>query len=286
MSKMTLTFRKIQITSSFPVSSSVYVPGAQMHFSRSIQHVFFGCLLLFLLASTQSACGQTAPTLGEMIRAELSPKDEGLNEDDAGEPQSTKSLLDDSDAEDDANRGEDEEDENEKDKETTNGYDSDKSGATLKRSSDRYHQLRKPLSEIRLTNAAGSGRTPENLASEVGESDQEAILVTASGTPVIGPDRYSINFNYRPLYYEQRNLERCGQSFGYFQNAVSGFQFLGNTMMLPYHMGQKRPDCPSECGSDCKTCQSYPIDLNPLPLDSHGLLIEMAAVAGFSFLLL
>ncbi|TWU59306.1 hypothetical protein Poly51_20940 [Rubripirellula tenax] len=152
---------------------------------------------------------------------------------------------------------------------------------------DRLSRLRKPLHQIRITPPGSSGREPSDRADELTlVTDGASTLVTAMGFPVFRPDRNPECFQHRPLYFEQPNLERCGKNCGYFQNGVSAFRFVANTMKLPYHMAQQRPACLVSSGGDCQTCQSYPVKLNPLPLDRHAVWVELAAVSAVSLLLL
>ncbi len=46
---------------------------------------------------------------------------------------------------------------------------------------------------------------------------------------------------YRPLYFEDANLERYGHSFGILQPAVSAGRGFGQFMALPYQMTLQRP---------------------------------------------
>jgi len=74
-----------------------------------------------------------------------------------------------------------------------------------------------------------------------------------SGAPY-GP---SLNFCYRPLYFEESNLERYGWSAGVMQPLVSAAHFYGNVALLPcrlakgharictYHDHQSRPGAPA-----------------------------------------
>ncbi|MGB7324384.1 MAG: hypothetical protein WBD31_05900 [Rubripirellula sp.] len=152
---------------------------------------------------------------------------------------------------------------------------------------DPLARLRKPLRSIRLSSTDLSAKVPEDLAAaSLDQAGHAAIYITGTGLGVPRPNRYTERFQHRPLYFEQANLERCGRSYGVFQNAISGFRFLSNTMTLPYHMTKQRPNCPVAGGGDCQTCQSYPIDWNPFPLDRRAALAEMAAIGGFSLLLL
>jgi hypothetical protein len=144
--------------------------------------------------------------------------------------------------------------------------------------------LKKPVTEIRINTTPG-GEVPENRA-ELFSQHGPAISIGALGIASASPDRYTICFTHRPLYYEQRNLERCGRGCGCLQNGVSAAQFLWNTALLPYQIGRQHCDCPVTAGGDCMTCQSYPIDCKLLPCDLHGVTVQAAALAGFTFLLL
>ncbi len=148
----------------------------------------------------------------------------------------------------------------------------------------RIAALRKPVSQIKVV-AIADGVVPESRAEQFVQREP-MIAISALDIAPIGPNRYSLCFMHRPLYYEQRNLERCGQGYGCLQNGVSGAQFLWNTMLLPYHIGRQRCDCLVPAGGDCLTCESLPIDCELCPLDLHGLTMQAAAVAGFTFLLL
>lgn len=56
--------------------------------------------------------------------------------------------------------------------------------------------------------------------------------------------------------------------------------------MLPYKAGKHRADCEVLAGGDCKSCQTYPANVDLIPLDRRGVTLELAAIAGFTFLLL
>ena len=59
----------------------------------------------------------------------------------------------------------------------------------------------------------------------------------------------SPNICYRPLYFEEPNLERYGYHFERIQPAVSGLHFLSNVLALPYKRGVHGPrECVSGLG--------------------------------------
>ncbi|QDT03155.1 hypothetical protein K227x_15370 [Rubripirellula lacrimiformis] len=174
---------------------------------------------------------------------------------------------------------------------STLGADDDNDTAETKddvRTSGFIKQLQKPLTQIRLMSTESHGRVPQDQAAEeaFAEYHGTAELVTSTGASIPLPNRYPVAFCHGPLYFQQPNLERCGNGCGYLQNAISGLQLMGNTLLLPYHMTQTPPDCLVRSGPDCKTCQSLPLQLNPFPIDSHAALVELAAIGGFAFLLL
>lgn len=50
-----------------------------------------------------------------------------------------------------------------------------------------------------------------------------------------------LNFCYRPLFFEEVNLERYGYSWGVLQPAVSAAKFYGNVALVPYRLVAQHP---------------------------------------------
>ncbi len=168
--------------------------------------------------------------------------------------------------------------------EWSDGDGDDEAAIALQRNANRLAVLRKPLSEVRLQ-AVSRAVTPDNKAAQwLGAKTTQTI--TSSGIAVPGPERYSSHQWHRPLYFEELNLERCGKTYGYATNVVSGVHFLTNTAMLPYRLATQRPDCPISSRGDCQSCESYSHDIEPFGTKVRGGLAEAAAAAGFIFLLL
>lgn len=163
--------------------------------------------------------------------------------------------------------------------------DNEKTRDEEKRGEVRQNQLRalrKPITEIVLASNPEDAQSPENQARNLQTDD--ALFVSSSGNLIIGPDRYTSGFSHQPLYFEQSNLERCGNHWGYFQNGVSAIEFLANVKTLPYHLGRQSPhSCVPSLG-DCKTCEAFPEHINPFPLESKAAIFEAAAIAGFVLL--
>ncbi len=144
-------------------------------------------------------------------------------------------------------------------------------------------KLRKPIGEIDLSWGVDQG-VPENRSKASARS--ETILISALGSSPPLPDRYTVGFMHRPLYFEQPRLERCGESCGHFQNMISGARFVADTFLLPYHLCRQRPGCLVPAGGDCRTCQTISEPCKLCPLDCKALATQSAAVAGFAFLVL
>jgi len=158
------------------------------------------------------------------------------------------------------------------------------------RLAERLAELRKPVSQIRLTSAEMTRDVPTDLASRTLRLEA-AVLVTSSDFPTPVASRVHGPMFHQPLYYEELNSERCGASHGYSQNLVSSWWFVFNTAVLPYRLAT-RPHCRCvPAGGDCPACHQYPTPIEPLPRNQDGRLpcrgiAAEAAVAGFTFLLL
>ncbi len=163
----------------------------------------------------------------------------------------------------------------------------DETDMTLRSRATMAHlnRLRKPIHQIEIADPQSHLQKPENRAASVMEV-AAPIQIASLGYGVPIPNRYTIGQAHRPLYFEQPNVERCGNGFGVFQNAVSGFTFLANTMALPYRMGKQPPHCEVPAGGDCRTCQSLPSGAGLLPLDHRGVAYEVLAIAAVALLLL
>ena len=91
---------------------------------------------------------------------------------------------------------------------------------------------------------------------------------------------------HKPLYFEERQLERYGHSTGpYTQPLVSGAHFFGSVLMLPYNMGLKLPgECEYALGHyETGSCAPYMIPA--LPITARAVLFEAGAAAGLVYLL-
>jgi hypothetical protein len=152
----------------------------------------------------------------------------------------------------------------------------------------------KPMSDIAVT-LAPSPPVPIDV-----ETAQPAYIGTAEeyfasqGSAMLAPRMWpqrtpeaaAYQFYSRPLWYEDANVERCGQTVGCLQPAVSGTYFLANSFLLPYRFAAE-PQCATVpqkqfCPPGCR----YTHAQNYLPPWSPaGALAEGAAATGLIFLI-
>ena len=147
----------------------------------------------------------------------------------------------------------------------------------------------RPLSTMTLRDAAAeeslkheSLAVPQNAAAEYLVSKG---VVVAEPTFVSTPVAWSQAVCYRPLYFEDPNLERCGAGHGIATEFVSAVRFFGRVPLLPYLMGSQDPNkCVRSLG-DCKVCHTYDATAYLPPLNAKGVAFQAAATVGLVFLL-
>ncbi len=90
---------------------------------------------------------------------------------------------------------------------------------------------------------------------------------------------------HKPLYFEERALERYGHTVGHFQPFVSGASFFGTLPILPYKMGMHSPwECMYALGYyQPNSCAPWIIP--PVPLNVRGALLEAGAWVGGVYLI-
>lgn len=147
----------------------------------------------------------------------------------------------------------------------------------------------KPLGSIRLvrdmTSKAGKLKIPRDSVRVY--EPTELQLDSTELTPWIfyphPTPRYPITYN--PLYFEDPNLERCGNACGVFTDAVSIVHFGGRIPLLPYLMATNCPDSKVRALPDCPACREYDCEAyipqpTILPVTVQGL-----AVVGLIFII-
>ena len=148
-------------------------------------------------------------------------------------------------------------------------------------------ELQTPIDQVVVSSYLSDQPTPKDRAEEV-MNTKPPTRIGGAATGAILPDRYPISMYHRPLYFEQPNLERCGNTCGFFQNAISAALFFADTTLLPCRISQHRGQTCVRAGGDCPTCHKIPRRgaQSCLPLNPPSWAAEAAAGAGFSFLCL
>lgn len=127
-------------------------------------------------------------------------------------------------------------------------------------------------------------KTPDDLAGQI---------MTGFGVyhdlPAVRAGRFCRNSQVplfmNPLYFEDPNLERCGQGHGCFTELVSAVRFFGRVPLVPYMMGANPPlSCVPSLG-DCPACHSFGHDAYLPPCDRDATALQTACTVGLIFLL-
>ncbi len=159
------------------------------------------------------------------------------------------------------------------------------------------HRLRKPLHEIKMVDpvsqngALGHNSSdpikPVNVAAHLNQLVPARLVTSEPISPRVS-NRYPISFCHRRLYFEEIDLERCGQNHGCLQNVSSAGWFLFGVVATPYRLATQPPNELVRSRGDCRSGQSYDLTIEPFAengKDSKGLLLQAASLAGFRFLL-
>lgn len=125
--------------------------------------------------------------------------------------------------------------------------------------------------------------TPQSVVSLDGRRVEEQFVPLP--WYVTHPPRNSFPFRHQPLYFEDPNLERCGESYGCLTEAVSIAHFAGRIPLLPYMMASDNPHKTVRALKDCPTGSSFgPNAYLPRPT-VKAVAVEAAAVTGFIFVI-
>ncbi len=130
----------------------------------------------------------------------------------------------------------------------------------------------KPVAEISVTGL--STQPPSRSGDDIKElqrPEDKACQYMDNATPLaylvstrfggLRPSRNTLKLCHNPLYYEDPNLERCGQSYGCMTTVVSVVHFSTAIAMTPFKMSQ---NCPRDCVQalpDCPTCHKFDNDV-------------------------
>ncbi|MEO2016424.1 MAG: hypothetical protein ABGZ53_18865 [Fuerstiella sp.] len=134
-------------------------------------------------------------------------------------------------------------------------------------------------------------RRPENvrdprieLACDFLETEMPGYYTT-QGYGYRRAPRNTHEFYHHPLYFEDPNQERCGQSNGCLTTACSAVRFTTMLALTPYLTTADHPrDCVRAL-PDCRTCQSFGADSYFPRWSWKAAAVQTAAVTGLIFII-
>jgi hypothetical protein len=95
----------------------------------------------------------------------------------------------------------------------------------------------------------------------------------------------ALNFPYRPLYFEEINLERYGHSWGPAQPFLSAANFVGSVIMLPYNWCEHPDGRRTYHDHHFRPGGRGPRELQVRKFNPLGTAAESAAMVGFVLLI-
>lgn len=97
--------------------------------------------------------------------------------------------------------------------------------------------------------------------------------------------RNTHRFSHNPLYFEDPNLERCGQGHGCLTTAHSAAHFVSLIAITPYLMTADHPRSCVAALPDCRTCQSFGKEAYLPEWSWKAAAVQAAAVTGLVFII-
>ena len=152
--------------------------------------------------------------------------------------------------------------------------------------------LRSPIGSVSLARSSvvrtDNGeplQTPIDLAAQNAVDDREGVRRALSRVIKAphGAAHYRICHN--PLYFEDPNMERCGEGYGIWTDAVSVVRLAGRTALVPYLMAVNPPDSKVRALPLCLSCQRFDSTAYIPDPDLQGVTAESIAVVGLIFLI-
>ena len=90
---------------------------------------------------------------------------------------------------------------------------------------------------------------------------------------------------HNPLYFEDPNMERCGQGFGCLTEVASLARFFGRIPIMPYMYGSNHPKQCVRSPGHCPACHRYGFHAYIPPLNFPGVAAQAAATVGLIFII-
>ena len=146
---------------------------------------------------------------------------------------------------------------------------------------------RRPLTAIRLADSIVQlDESGQPLAKPEDSNPQQSTATPAEHHYVPAPwhrshaSRNTYPIRYQPLYFEDPNMERCGDAGGCLTEVKSIAHFAGRIPLLPYMMASDSPHKCVRALPDCPACQQFgPEAYLPKPT-VKAIAVQAAATVG------
>jgi hypothetical protein len=146
---------------------------------------------------------------------------------------------------------------------------------------------RRPLTAIRLADSIVQlDESGQPLAKPEDSNPQQTSSVPAEHHYVPAPwhrshaSRNTYPIRYQPLYFEDPNMERCGETGGCLTEVKSIAHFAGRIPLLPYMMASDSPHKCVRALPDCPTCQQFGPDAYLPKPTVKAIAVQAAATVG------
>ena len=165
-------------------------------------------------------------------------------------------------------------------------------GSTTKESSKPIASGRRPLTAIRLADSIVQlDESGQPLAKPEDNNPQQTTSVPAEHHYVPAPwhrshaSRNTYPIRYQPLYFEDPNMERCGETGGCLTEVKSIAHFAGRIPLLPYMMASNSPHKCVRALPDCPTCQQFGPDAYLPKPTVKAIAVQAAATVGAVYII-
>jgi hypothetical protein len=146
---------------------------------------------------------------------------------------------------------------------------------------------RRPLTAIRLADSIVQlDDSGQPLARPEDSNPQQSTAIPAEHHYVPAPwhrshaSRNTYPIRYQPLYFEDPNMERCGETGGCLTEVKSIAHFAGRIPLLPYMMASNSPHKCVRSLPDCPTCQQFGPDAYLPKPTVKAIAVQAAATVG------
>lgn len=159
--------------------------------------------------------------------------------------------------------------------------------STTEESSTPVASGRRPLTAIRLADSIVQlDESGQPLTKPEDTIPQQTSSVPAEHHYVPAPwhrshaSRNTYPIRYQPLYFEDPNMERCGETGGCLTEVKSIAHFAGRIPLLPYMMASDSPHKCVRALPDCPTCQHFGPDAYLPKPTVKAIAVQAAATVG------